>query len=102
MMPSELAPIAVAVLAFPFVGGVVFALFSSQLAKQSESYKRFAAVATRDVVLDRLTSGEETKRKKAIEVTLQEQEEKQKAKQGSKPTLAGRLRQAGLEWSRNN
>jgi len=100
-MSSELAPFAIALLAFLCAGGLVFALFSSQLAKQSESYKRFAAVAAHDTLLDRLASGEETRRKKAIEVTLREQEEKQKAKHGSKPTLAGRLRQAGLEWSRN-
>ena len=102
LAPLDLAPLAIALLAFLCVGGIVFALFSSQLAKQSESYKRFAAVAASDVVMDRLKGGEETKRKKAIEATLQEQEEKQRAKKGSKPTLAGRLRQAGLEWSRNN
>ena len=36
-----------------------------------------------------------------IEATLRELEDRQKLKQGEKPTLIGRMRQAGLKWSRN-
>jgi tight adherence protein B len=102
LLPSQLIPVVIALLIFCCVGGVVLALFYSQVNGQSESRRRFAAIATDDKMTDRLTSAEETKRKKAIEVTLREQEEKQKAKRGSKPTLLGRLQQAGLEWSKSN
>jgi tight adherence protein B len=102
MPPVQFAPFIIALLAACCVGGVVLALFYSQIAGGSDTYKRFAAIAANEKVMDRLTSVEETKRKKAIEATLLEQEEKQRAKRGSKPTLLGRLQQAGLGWSRSN
>lgn len=100
MLPAELVPIAIALLAFCCVGGLAFALLYSQIARQSESYRRFAAIASSEMGADRSTNAEDSKRKKAIEITLREQEEKQKAKKGSRPTLSGRLRQAGLEWGK--
>ncbi|MEE1656959.1 type II secretion system F family protein [Microvirga sp. CF3062] len=100
MLPAELVPIAIALLSFCCVAGVVLALLYAQIARRSESYRRFVAIASTDAAVDRSMSAEDNKRKKAIEVTLREQEEKQRARKGSRPTLSGRLRQAGLEWNK--
>jgi tight adherence protein B len=102
MPPAQILSLVIALLAACCVGGVVLTLFYSHIAGSSDASRRFAAVATNERNMDRSATAEETKRKKAIEVTLLEQEEKQKAKRGSKPTLLRRLQQAGLGWSKSN
>ncbi|MBL0406540.1 type II secretion system F family protein [Microvirga aerilata] len=99
MLTSESMPILIAVLAALGTIGVVISLFYSRVVRQSESSRRFAAIAGPVATTDRRTGHEETGRKKAIDATLKELEEKQKIKRGDKPSLAGRLRQAGLDWS---
>jgi tight adherence protein B len=101
MMAPQLAPILIAVLAFLCVAGLVIVLLGPQVARRSESNKRFAVIAANSAPGDRVKGDEESRRKKAIEITLREQEEKQKAKRG-RPTLSSRLHQAGLEWSKGN
>ncbi len=100
MLSPDLVPVAVALLACFCAIGIVVVLFYSHLAKRSESHKRFAAIAAMDASVDRRTGVEESNRKKTIDVALKELEEKQKARRGVKPTLTGRIRQAGLRWSK--
>jgi tight adherence protein B len=99
MLLPEYMPVAIGLLATFCAIGVMIVLFYSRFSQRSESAKRFAAIATAGAASDRRTVQDETGRKKAIDVTLRELEEKQKAKRGEKPSLAGRLRQAGLNWS---
>ncbi|NBJ10555.1 type II secretion system F family protein [Microvirga arsenatis] len=102
MLPEHLAPLAVVLLAFCCAAGVVIALLYPVIARRSESQKRLAAIIVPHSVGGQLISSEDIRRKKAVEITLREQEEQQKAKKGTKLTLTGRLRQAGLGWSKSN
>jgi tight adherence protein B len=79
---------------------MVVALLYSHIAQRSESHKRFAAIAAMDVLTDRRVATDDSGRKKSIEATLRELDEKQKVKSGAKPSLMGRLRQAGLSWDK--
>lgn len=101
MLSPDLVPIAIALLASFCAIGVVVSLFYSHIARRSESHKRFAAIAAMDTSMDRRPASEETSRKKTIESALRELEEKQKVRQGVKPTLMGRIRQAGLGWKKS-
>ena len=53
-----------------------------------------AGVAARPAVTD------DGRRRKLVENTLREMEAKQQASRSAKPTLVGRMRQAGLTWSK--
>lgn len=101
MLSPEFVPVFIALLATLCAVGVVVALFYSRVARNSESYKRYAAIAAIDTATDRRMTSEDLKRKKAIDVTLRELEEKQKIRSGAKPTLNSRMRQAGLSWNKN-
>lgn len=101
MLSPELAPIFIALLATFCAIGLVVSLFYSHLARRSEGHKRFAAIAATDASADRRASTEESSRKKTIEVALRELDEKQKARKGVKPSLTGRIRQAGLKWNKS-
>jgi tight adherence protein B len=98
LSPSSL-PIVIALLATFSGVGMVVALFYSHINRRSEGHRRFAAVAAMDAATDRRTGSDEIRRKKAVDVTLRELEEKRQAKRGAKPSLASRIRQAGLGWS---
>ncbi len=100
MLSPELIPVAVSLLIALCAVGVVVALFYSHIAKRSESRRRFAAIAATDSTATALAKSDEIARRKAIDVTLRELEDKQKAKKGAKPTLANRMRQAGLSWNK--
>jgi tight adherence protein B len=100
MVSPELIPVAIALLATLCAGGIVVALFYSHLAKRSESRKRFAAIAGRDATAASSAKSQDVTRKKAIDATLRELEEKQKIRKGTKPSLAIRMRQAGLGWDK--
>jgi tight adherence protein B len=99
MLTPEYIPVVIALLATFCAGGTVIALFYSHIVQRSESHKRFTAIADMEAVTTRPGSSEEAKRKKAVEATLRELDEKQKAKRSAKPSLSGRIRQAGLTWS---
>lgn len=100
-MPSpDIIPIIVAALAAVSVIGLLVAIFYSQLDKNAESQKRLAAISTSGAAGGRPARAEDSKRRD-IELTLRELEEKQKAIKGSKPSLLIRMRQAGLAWSTN-
>jgi tight adherence protein B len=99
MLTPELVPIYIALLATFCAGGIVIALFYSYFERRSESHKRFAAIASTEPAVGRVSINDEAKRKKALEATLRELEDKQKIKKTSKITLTARMRQAGLGWS---
>src|SRR4051812_43954011 len=100
MLSPKLIPLAVALLAMACALGFVVSLFYSRITSSSLSQKRFAAIAASDVSLDRRRMSDENNRKQFIENTLKEVEDKQKVKRGSKPSLMGRMRQGGLDWSK--
>ena len=84
-------------------GGLLYAVFQPQLASATRARKRLhLALGDRRLAKVRQVDGNGTSRKRSIEETLREMEEKQKAKarKRSRQTLAGRLRQAGLGWSK--
>ena len=98
MPSSEMVPIVVASLGALSVLGLLAAVFYSRLDKNADSRKRLAAISTSGNAGGRSSRQEEAKRKD-IERTLREMEEKQKATRGSKPSLVIRMRQANLPWS---
>jgi len=99
MLKPELLPVAIALLATFCAGGIVVALLYSYVERRSEVYKRFSAIAASGPVVSHTSQGDDAKRRKALEVTLQELDNKQKLKKSSKLTLTTRMRQAGLSWS---
>jgi len=102
MLQPDLVPVVAALLAFCCAVGLVTALLYPLMFGRSESQKRLAAIAAYHTAVGQVSSSEDSRRKKAVEATLREQEEQQKAKKGAKLTLTGRLRQAGLGWSKSN
>lgn len=99
MLASYMVPIIVFLLASISVAGIAFAL--APRASYDPFRSRFERVAGfADAMTDAPPSDDSRERKRAIEKTLRELDEKSADKQGGKPTLVGRLRQAGLSWSR--
>ncbi|WP_026379890.1 type II secretion system F family protein [Afifella pfennigii] len=83
------------------IGAFLYALLYARLSGGTRSKKRVELVAaTAANPRDRRPS-EEGRRRRSVEETLKEIEEQQKAKarKGSKPPLILRMRQAGLGWS---
>jgi len=99
MLTPEFLPVYIALLATFCAGGIVIALFYSYFERRSESYKRFAAIAATGPAVSRSATNDDAKRRKALEATLRELEDKQKTKKSSKLTLSTRMRQAGLKWN---
>lgn len=99
MMTPEMIPVAIALLATFCAAGVVIAIFYSYIGRRSETHKRFAAIAASGNVPTRSIGTDDSRRKKAVEATLRELEEKQRIKKTAKLTLTVRMRQAGLSWS---
>lgn len=97
-LSPQLIPVIVACLAVVCVLGLLSAMFYSHLDKNAESQKRLAAIAASGSTGGRSMRAEDAKRKD-IELTLREMEEKQKSASGSKPSLLVRIRQANLTWS---
>jgi len=98
-MPSpETIPILVAALAAVSILGLLAAAFYSRLDKNFEGQKRVAAIGSTAPAKGRTKRTEDAKRRD-IEKTLREMEEKQKSTKRSRPSLLVRMRQAGLTWS---
>jgi tight adherence protein B len=104
MFSPSTVQIAVALLAVFSIGGVVIAALYPRLTGGSKSEKRLESIAAtkRKAAADRI-SAEEGRRRRSVEDTLKELEEAQKAKarRSQKPTLTVRMRQAGLNWTKN-
>lgn len=99
-MSPQLIQFAVFMLAFLSFGGLAAAALYPRLAGGKKSDKRRELVAAPRKPTDRrATITEEGRRRRSVEDTLKEIEAKQKAKQGAKPTLTVRIRQAGLQWT---
>jgi tight adherence protein B len=83
------------------VGGVLYAMLYPKISGGSKADKRLESVAAR-TPRDRRGQTEDGRRRRSVEDTLREIEEKQKAKanKGAKPALTLRMRQAGLTWSK--
>ncbi|OHV79778.1 type II secretion system F family protein [Ensifer sp. LCM 4579] len=102
MLSSSLFPIFVFLLASTSVGGLMLAALYPRAAKAGAYRQRFDRVAGGAEARRMETVDEDARdRRRSVEKTLREIEEKQKAnaRKNSKPKLAVRLRQAGLDWS---
>lgn len=94
---------AIFVLAAASAGGALYASFLPRFTDEARLRKRLRLVAGAPSALQGQGGGATTSRKRSIEDTLKEIEDKQKerARRRSSPSLSERLRQSGLGWSRN-
>lgn len=83
-------------------GGVLYAFFQPRFTYEAGVRKRLRIAAGTPLGIQRQAGGAATSRKRSIEETLKEIEDKQKekARRSSSPSLTERLRQSGLGWSR--
>jgi tight adherence protein B len=102
MASPLILPIVAFVLATASVGGVLLALFYPRLAGGSPLDRRIERISASRARTVRVADGATEKaRKRSVESTLQEADERQKGetKKGYKPSLATRLRQANIGWT---
>lgn len=102
MLAPSLFPMMVFALASLSIGGVAVTVFYPQFVKASSFKRRFESIAA--FGNQKSSSDEQGRdRRRSVEETLRELEEQQKAKtrKAGRPTLTGRVRQAGLTWTRN-
>lgn len=101
MISPAIMQIALFGLAALSVGGLLYAALYPKIGGGSKVDKRVELVAQR-TAKDRRGQPEDGRRRRSVEDTLREIEEKQKAKanKGAKPALTLRMRQAGLSWSK--
>jgi tight adherence protein B len=100
MLSPLVMQIAVFVLAAGCTGGLLTAVFYPRLAGDRQTDTR------RQAVMDGFRAGQagarpDSHRKRSLEDVLREIEAKQREKKRVKPTLAARIRQAGMDWSRS-
>jgi tight adherence protein B len=99
-----LTPLAMQIAVFMLVagctGGLLTAAFYPRLARDRQTEARRQAIAEGSKAGQSGKPGD-SHRKRSLEDVLREIEEKQKAKQRTKPTLMVRIRQAGLGWTRS-
>jgi tight adherence protein B len=101
MLTPENAPVLIALLAAFCVMSLLIALLYRRLAGPSPAEQRRVAIIGANASAGRSSAGQQdARRKRAVELTLKELEEKQKTRKNAKPTLLIRMRQAGLTWSR--
>ncbi|PTW62713.1 tight adherence protein B [Breoghania corrubedonensis] len=104
MFSPEVTIIAVVGLVVLATGGVLYALLQPQISGDTRQSKRVAQAATSrtQVVADRRNVHDADKRRKSIQDSLKEIEQRQKtkAKKSNEPGLMTRIQQAGLTWSR--
>jgi tight adherence protein B len=100
VLTPDILPLVISLLSAVSVGGAVLCFAPSRVFRKPEASRRFEAVAAAAGSTERQVHSDEGKRRRMVEATLRELEDKQKIKQGAKPTLTGRMRQAGLKWSK--
>jgi tight adherence protein B len=103
MLAPAVIPIAIFLLTTVGVGGLLLAAFYPRLGGASQTDKRFEVMAASLKPASRARGlVEETPRKRSVEETLRELEEKDKAraKKKGKASLLIRMRQAGLSWNK--
>jgi tight adherence protein B len=96
--------LAVAGLAMLSAGGLAYALLYGRIETENRATERLDRIQKRNPLVDveRSRAVDAIRRRKSVQETLKEIEEKQKAKakQSKSPPLNLRLEQAGLSWSR--
>lgn len=95
--------IAIIALAMLSAGGLAYAFLYRRIEAENQTGRRIEQIQARSAVaVGRDRVADAVKRRKSVQETLREIEEKQKAKakQSNKPSLNVRLQQAGLSWSR--
>ena len=100
MLTPLVMQIAVFLLAAGCTGGVLTAAFYPRLARDGQAETRRQAIAEGSKAGLPGKPGD-SPRRRSLEEVLREIEEKQKAKQRTKPTLMVRIRQAGLRWTKS-
>jgi tight adherence protein B len=106
ILTPQMTVIALAILAALSVGGVGYAVFFTRLRGQTDAEKRVSQVQQRSgIAAPPVSRSQDTvaKRRRAVKESLHEMEAKEQARTRSRksPPLELRLRQAGLNWSRN-
>jgi tight adherence protein B len=95
---AQIATIALAALSFV---GVLFAAMYPTLTGDKRGKKRIETAIAGRTPGDRSAKNDETRRKKDVEATIKDIEAQQRKKKRGATTLAQRMRQAGLTWSKN-
>ncbi|HEX2134499.1 MAG TPA: type II secretion system F family protein [Microvirga sp.] len=103
MLTSAALPVLVFLLAACSVGGLLLAVFYPRVAGASPLDRRLEQIAASAASAASEGRADESRRKRSVEDTLREAEERQKAKarRSAKPSLAVRIAQADLAWSKN-
>ena len=100
---SLLMLIAIGVLATLSAGGLTYALLFDRIQKENTTARRIDMIqGTGRIESPREAAADPAKRRKSIQETLKEveQREKAKSKHSKSPPLVLRMQQAGLHWSR--
>ena len=100
---SLLMLIAIGVLATLSAGGLTYALLFDRIQKENTTARRIDMIqGTGRIETPREAAADPAKRRKSIQETLREveQREKAKSKHSKSPPLVLRMQQAGLHWSR--
>ncbi len=100
---SLLLLLAIGGLATLSAGGLTYALLFDRIQKEDTTARRIGMIqGTGHIEASREAASDPAKRRKSIQDTLREveQREKAKAKRGKSPPLTLRMQQAGLHWSR--
>jgi tight adherence protein B len=103
MLPSAAVLPLIFLLSAGCVGALLLVGFYPRVAAHSQFRRRIAGVAVSGQGMALQAGGmDESRRKRSVEATLREADEKQKskAKKRAKHSLRGRLREADLGWSR--
>ncbi|HSM41565.1 MAG TPA: type II secretion system F family protein [Afifellaceae bacterium] len=99
MISSSGAQIAMIALGALSLVGVVFAFMYPTGDKRGK--RRIELAASGRTAADRSAANDEVRRKKNVESTLKDIEAQQRQKKRGATTLTQRMRQAGLEWTKN-
>ena len=100
---SPLMLLAVGGLATLSAGALTYALLFDRIQKEDTTARRLGAIqGTGRIEAPRDAAADPAKRRKSIQETLKEVEEREKAraKHGKSPSITLRMQQAGLHWSR--
>jgi tight adherence protein B len=106
MFPTLVAVIGVGILTMLSAGSLAYTLLYRRIEEDAQSERRIKGVQQRSTVPAAAHSGralvDASRRRKSIQETLKEIEEKQKAKakRSNSPPLGLRMEQAGLKWSK--
>lgn len=100
MLPPGIAPIFASLLAAISAAGLIAFIFYPRLEVHSRGRKRFEAIAMIEPLSGIKAASEEANRRRSVETTLKELEEKRRMVAGASPSLTMRIRHAGLNWSK--